>query len=904
VEENTTEPRDRGARVLQELFELAGQPTHDSTAARAQVLGLGKLSSSTVGNLLNGTTKPHPSTVERFISTCLDFAQRRRPPVLDEQTANAKFWRQRFTEATRPNPGESGSGPNPGAGQRPEQPSGITGPEGRPFPVVVPVPSTGSAPLRVFVGRDEQILDVLNFIGHEQREPVPLTMSISGMGGVGKTSLAYHAATEAIERGSLTGDAYLVNMHGYDSDGQITANQVFAPILRSLGLSGHEIPAEPADQAAVYHRLLQQRAEQDARILLILDNVADSRQVQALLPTSDAHRVLITTRDILSLPDVQHIRLECLTGPESVDLLDQALRRQDPHDRRISDSPGDAAHLARICGFLPLAIVIVAGLLSGEPQLRTGVMASEVVETIGLEGFAHGERDLLQLFDLAWRRFYARNAEAALLLAMLALHSRDCSTAAAAAFTGEPVGKVRSRLRALHQAHWIMTVGEGRWSMHDLVRVYALAHIVDRVEASEARLLDQAMDRLSTWYAVTVDAADNCLRAAPGQPMSAPFAGRDDAMRWIDVEYPNLIEILVIASRAGLHQTVIVIGEALTIFMEHRILSNDRIRVALHTLSAARQLHSEFSIANSLNNIGLALEETHRLPEAIAAYRKALDLFEDLGDPVHIGNVLNNLGKTLRKTGEHEAAIAAHRRDIDLCQETGNIRGEAIAWDNLAAALTTAGHELDSINAFRHAIEIFHQMSDTELEGRSWSELCVALLHAKRAEEALAAAQNAVGLCADAGDHRGVARSLNKLGVVLADLDRLDEALIAYRKAVAISETIGDEYERAATLSNLGNALADAGRCEEALTVHDVAIVVARAANYQQLEGVAWCNLGTTLNRLSKSDEAKQCWQRALEKFRVAGTAEDVRHVEKLIIGDDIGPDPTKVPSPEQLDLP
>lgn len=128
------------------------------------------------------------------------------------------------------------------------------------------------------------------------------------MGGIGKTALAVEAAHEARAEGWFPGGTLFVDLRGYD-DNPVTADQAVLALLDALGVRGPELPQTPARQYDTYRALL---AERQDRTLLILDNASHPSQYLPLLPDTDHHQVLITSRDRPDSLPVRVIDLETL----------------------------------------------------------------------------------------------------------------------------------------------------------------------------------------------------------------------------------------------------------------------------------------------------------------------------------------------------------------------------------------------------------------------------------------------------------------------------------------------------------------------------------------------------------------------------------------------------------------
>ena len=111
-------------------------------------------------------------------------------------------------------------------------------------------------------------------------------VTITGPAGTGKTWLALHWA-HAHAADYPDGHLFV------DLDGSDPADVVRA-FITALGTAPDGIPPEPHAQTALYRTLLA-----DRRMLIVLDNAADTAQVVPLLPGTPGCRVVVTSRERL-----------------------------------------------------------------------------------------------------------------------------------------------------------------------------------------------------------------------------------------------------------------------------------------------------------------------------------------------------------------------------------------------------------------------------------------------------------------------------------------------------------------------------------------------------------------------------------------------------------------------------
>ena len=235
----------------------------------------------------------------------------------------------------------------------------------------------------------------------------------------------------------------------------------------------------------------------------------------------------------------------------------------------------------------------------------------------------------------------------------------------------------------LARAHLVEPAsGAGRWRMHDLLRLYA-RELSDAEAAADER--EQARDRLLDYYLTNARAADDHLRALPGAQVPAGFAGRDDALAWLDAERPNLVAAVALAAGTGRDQVAMDLPLRLSEYLFWRRRFDDWIAVLQISRDAAHRQGSRVSEAVALNNLGVALREVRRFEEAITACQDAAAIYRETGDRHSEGMALNNLGVALREVRRFEEAITAHQDAAAIYRETGDRHGEGMALNNLGA---------------------------------------------------------------------------------------------------------------------------------------------------------------------------------------------------------------------------
>ncbi|OKI38902.1 hypothetical protein A6A25_01485 [Saccharothrix sp. CB00851] len=178
----------------------------------------------------------------------------------------------------------------------------------------------------LFVGRERE----LAALDEATLEPGAVVL-LHGIGGVGKTALALSWANRRRDR---FGDGDLhVNLHGFDAAGRpVEPASAAEALLVSLGVRPEDVPAGLAERTTLLRATMAGR-----RILLVLDNAADSDQVIPLLPGTPTVTVLVTSRNQLRKL-AAHQRVTC-AAPRSTTSAGST-RRSTGTTRRSKPSSG------------------------------------------------------------------------------------------------------------------------------------------------------------------------------------------------------------------------------------------------------------------------------------------------------------------------------------------------------------------------------------------------------------------------------------------------------------------------------------------------------------------------------------------------------------------------------------
>jgi len=341
-----------------------------------------------------------------------------------------------------------------------------------------------------FTGRDEPLGEVLDLIARH-RAPV-----IVGAPGTGKSILAVRAAHQVREM-FPDGQLY-VDLAG-TSDAPRDPATLLAELLRALGVTDAVMPDSPHERAGLYRAQLVGR-----RMLVLLDDAADARQVRPLLPPSGECVVVVTSRSWLAdLEGAKHVELDVLSTTDARTLLARIVG-----DERIDREPETSDAIVRLCGHLPLAIRIAGAKLASRGAWTLRVLRDRLEdESRRLRELRAGDLDVRTSFELSVRLLPEPAARAFRLLGLLGAETLPGWVIGPLLGTpdAEPV------LDTLVDANLLRLVetdalGQPRYRLHDLLRTYATRAAAEHYSTDEHRAAVARV--LAAWLAVAEQARD------------------------------------------------------------------------------------------------------------------------------------------------------------------------------------------------------------------------------------------------------------------------------------------------------------------------------------------------------------------------------------------------------------
>lgn len=768
---------------------------------------------------------------------------------------------------------------------------------------------------RHFTGRGEE-LHALTALVQEGDEAVGtfVICAIDGMGGVGKTALALHAAHQLADQ-YPDGQLFL-DMHGYTKGLEPRdPADALAVVLQSLGIPARQIPPALDARAALYRDWLA-----DTRTLIVLDNVANEEQIRPLLPGSGRCTVLITSRTRLrSLDDAHTVPLDLLPPDLAVALLRVMAG---PAHSAVDDA--EFAPIAELCGRLPLALRIAGGLLRHRPAWTAKHLADKLREgRPGLGLFQDGERDLTVVFELSYRALPERRQ---LLFRRLGLlPGPDTDEYAVAALLECTPDEAERSLQSLVDHHLLTEPTPGRYRMHDLIR----QHATTLAEQDPAAERAAALNRLTDYYQYTAERADTRIARYPRAPLPehpAPAPDLSDTERayaWLRAERANLEACFqravaearddrVVALSAGLEEIVREDGPlsyAVSLFTTAskaaERLGDAGLRArTLTQLGGFQAIASEFS--GALSSLGqavalyveaddrrglawartewsVALRVTGELDGAQRLLEESIAAFAELGEPLGQAVGLAELGLTRYLIGGVAGAIEDLAESLRLYRLLAEPRGQAHVLCNLGGMRHTVGDLQGSMKDLEEALALYRAVGNRIGEANTLVEQASVFRMSGDLRAALHAVDGGLRLYQENRRRLGQAIAWHSRAAIMQEAGDLAGALEDFESSLTVFREVGARGNQAWVLNGYAAAVRESGDPTRALAMYREALDLARESAMREEQAIALEGIGELQAAHGDPAEGKRSLAEALELLRQLGQESDAARVEERL---------------------
>src|SRR6266545_4094701 len=708
-------------------------------------------------------------------------------------------------------------------------------------------------PLPEFVGRSAELVELYAArANHDVR-----VLSVQGLGGAGKTTLALKLADQL--KTHYPDAQFYLDLKGA-SPQPLSVVEAQSAVIRAY-LPTVCLPENEVELDRLYHSVLMGK-----RVLLLLDNAAGAQQVAPLI-ASDGCITIVTSRDQMPLPGMFSKQLGSLSPSEARDFLMRIVPRID----------GQAAKVAELCEYLPLALRLAASalLISADLKVADYVQRMERLQwgSLTSDRAAIGQGQSLPAarsplhpplhpVDAVLSLSYDLLVPGLQKLWRMLAGFRDTFDVSAAASLWQitPVRTNNALDRLMAYSLIERNRATGRYRLHDLMARFAETRSNDQE-------LTLARQRFSAHYQSVLHEAD-ALYEQGGESLRR-------GLGLVDLEWRNIQEGQVWAATHvdddhAARELCNSYPDAGKYVLELRQRPRERIRWSEAALTAAQKLNQRNAAVRHLVALGDSYNDLAEVHHAMGCYEQALEIAREACDRRGEAEALSGLGAAHYLGGGLKRACDLHREALELFSRVGPRRREADSLGNLGLAYFATGDLRNALILFDQQLKAAHEIGDRRGESQALGGLGTTHYAMGDTERAAELFNQQLAITREIGDRRGEASALGGLGIAEYLDGNISRSIELLNKQLRLASELGDRRGEAIALSNLGEAHVASGDYQTATDILTSAFNIASQIGDIQAQANALFNLSLALDQTGDRKQAIAQAEIALELFEIA----------------------------------
>ncbi|MEW6085481.1 MAG: tetratricopeptide repeat protein [Chloroflexota bacterium] len=290
--------------------------------------------------------------------------------------------------------------------------------------------------------------------------------------------------------------------------------------------------------------------------------------------------------------------------------------------------------------------------------------------------------------------------------------------------------------------------------------------------------------------------------------------------------------------------------------------------IAFYTISDlinAANLEQDETSADMKLLTGTILRNFGQNDAALELFEKAVIIYNSLGENNAEARAQYATTDIYKLHGNLDRAMMILQGVVDTAEETSDMKLKSDALSGIAEILAARGNLDDAIIKFQQSLVLKEAVGDLRGKSIVLGELAKIQVIRGNLEKGLELQKEKLSIVRETGDIRDEATALHEIGRILTTRGELDNAMDLFKQAHKIYKSLGYEKGRSAALIEIAKILRVQGNLTDSIELFEQSILSSEKQGDLQFKGIALHEMGLAYFALGKSQRAMELFQQSLE---------------------------------------
>lgn len=262
--------------------------------------------------------------------------------------------------------------------------------------------------------------------------------------------------------------------------------------------------------------------------------------------------------------------------------------------------------------------------------------------------------------------------------------------------------------------------------------------------------------------------------------------------------------------------------------------------------------------------------------QAMALYKKLLDVDHPANDIYNRGDLYNSMGWSSRRMGEIDRAHRYYQKSLPLAKQSRDSLLIGVVISNLGGTYDSRGEYSKALEYYKRSLPYFRGINRSRNVAISLKNIGVVYQELSLYDKALEYYKRSLEIRKEIGSVYLLAVIYNSIGTVQRNLGNYDQALVSYKKSLELSQRAGTPSREATTFNSIGLLYKQLGEYNKALNYYQESLAIKKETSNFSSIAVTSKNIGKLLWEQEKYEEAAPYYQKALEIRQQIGNPYDI----------------------------